>query len=81
MGRDLVGLVSLTVVAISVDPVWTAVAVIGAPLLIAPSIVVQRYIKRKAYLLRDIAGRRTTRLDEIFHGITPIKLNAMEGYQ
>ncbi len=81
VGRDLIGLLSLTIVAISVDPLWTAIAVIGAPLLIAPSIVVQRYIKRKAYLLRDIAGRRTTRLDEIFHGITPIKLNAMEGYQ
>ena len=81
VGRDLVGLVSLTIVALAVDPLWTLIAVIGAPMLVAPSVLVQRYIKRKAYLLRDIAGRRTTRLDEIFHGITPIKLNAMEGYQ
>jgi ATP-binding cassette subfamily B protein/subfamily B ATP-binding cassette protein MsbA len=80
-GRDAVGLVSLMAVAISVDPVWTMVAVVGAPLLVLPSLAVQRYVKRKARSLRDIAGRRTTRLDEIFHGITPIKLNAMETYQ
>ncbi|WP_371155550.1 ABC transporter ATP-binding protein [Jannaschia sp. 2305UL9-9] len=80
-GRDAVGLVSLMVVAILVDPIWTVVAIIGAPLLVLPSLVVQRYIRRKSVALRDIAGRRTTRLDEIFHGITPIKLNAMESYQ
>lgn len=81
VGRDAVGLLSLMIVALSVDPVWTAVAVIGAPLLVAPSLIVQRYIRKKAFKLRDIAGRRTTRLDEIFHGIAPIKLNAMESYQ
>ncbi|UWQ19443.1 ABC transporter ATP-binding protein/permease [Jannaschia sp. M317] len=80
-GRDAVGLVSLMVVALMVDPIWTLVAIIGAPLLVAPSLIVQRYIRRKSVALRDIAGRRTTRLDEIFHGITPIKLNAMEAYQ
>ncbi|CTQ48943.1 ABC transporter ATP-binding protein [Jannaschia donghaensis] len=81
VGRDAVGLLSLMIVALAVDPIWTAVAVIGAPLLVAPSLIVQRYIRKKAFRLRDIAGRRTTRLDEIFHGITPIKLNAMETYQ
>ncbi|MEM7644498.1 MAG: ABC transporter ATP-binding protein [Pseudomonadota bacterium] len=80
-GRDAVGLASLLVVALLVDPVWTLVAAIGAPLLILPSLIVQRYIKRKSLALRDIAGMRTTRLDEIFHGIAPIKLNAMETYQ
>ncbi|MGB3407606.1 MAG: ABC transporter ATP-binding protein, partial [Jannaschia sp.] len=80
-GRDAVGLISLMVVAIMVDPIWTLVAIIGAPLLVLPSLIVQRYIRRKSVALRDIAGRRTTRLDEIFHGITPIKLNAMEAYQ
>lgn len=80
-GRDFVALLSLMVVAILVDPIWTLVAIIGAPLLLGPSFVVQRYIRKKGFLLRDIAGRRTTRLDEIFHGITPIKLNMMERYQ
>lgn len=80
-GRDLISLLSLMAVAISIDWKWAAVAVIGTPLLMLPSIAVQRYIRRKSVFLREIAGKRTTRLDEIFHGITPIKLNRMERYQ
>jgi ABC-type multidrug transport system fused ATPase/permease subunit len=80
-GRDLIALISLMAVAISIDWRWAAIAVIGAPVLLLPSIMVQRYIRRKSHALRDIAGARTTRLDEVFHGITPIKLNRMEGYQ
>ncbi|MEM6406912.1 MAG: ABC transporter ATP-binding protein [Pseudomonadota bacterium] len=80
-GRDLISLVSLMIVAISIDWKWAAIAVIGAPLLLLPSIIVQRYIRRKSQYLREVAGRRTTRLDEIFHGVTPIKLNRMERYQ
>jgi ATP-binding cassette subfamily B protein/subfamily B ATP-binding cassette protein MsbA len=80
-GREAVGLLSLFAVALSIDPVWTLVAVAGVPLLLLPSIVVQRYIRKKTRSLRQIAGTRTTRLDEIFHGIVPIKLNSMESYQ
>ncbi|MEP5757932.1 MAG: ABC transporter ATP-binding protein [Litoreibacter sp.] len=80
-GRDFIALVSLMAVAISIDWKWAAVAVIGTPLLMLPSIIVQRYIRRKSLFLREVAGKRTTRLDEIFHGITPIKLNRMERYQ
>ena len=80
-GRDLIALISLMIVAISIDWKWAAIAIVGAPVLLLPSIIVQRYIRRKSHTLRDIAGRRTTRLDEIFHGVTPIKLNRMERYQ
>lgn len=80
-GRDSVSLMALMAVAISIDWKWTLVAIIGAPLLLLPSLAVQRYIRRKSVFLREIAGKRTTRLDEIFHGITPIKLNRMERYQ
>ena len=80
-GRDIIALVSLLAVAISIDWKWTAVAIIGAPLILLPSLALQRYVRRKSVHLRDIAGKRTTRLDEIFHGITPIKLNQMENYQ
>lgn len=80
-GRDVISLLSLMIVAISIDWKWAAIAVIGAPLLLLPSIIVQRYIRRKSQYLREVAGRRTTRLDEIFHGVTPIKLNRMERYQ
>ncbi|RVT85511.1 ABC transporter ATP-binding protein [Rhodobacteraceae bacterium CCMM004] len=81
LGRDIVALVSLFVVALSVDVVWTLTALIGAPLLIAPSMALQRYIRRKTGQMRDHASQRSTRLDEIFHGINPIKLNGMERYQ
>lgn len=80
-GRDLISLISLLTVAVLIDWKWTFVAIIGAPLLLLPSIAVQRYIRKKSIYLREIAGKRTTRLDEVFHGITPIKLNRMERYQ
>ena len=81
VGRDLVALVGLLAVAISIDPEWTLAAIVGTPLLILPAAVLQRYLRRKAMHLRDQAGARATRLDEIFHGIQAIKLNRMEDYQ
>jgi ATP-binding cassette subfamily B protein/subfamily B ATP-binding cassette protein MsbA len=81
VGRDLVALVGLLAVAISIDPEWTLAAIVGTPLLILPAAVLQRYLRRKAMHLRDQAGARATRLDEIFHGIQAIKLNRMEHYQ
>ncbi|MCV2866498.1 ABC transporter ATP-binding protein [Albidovulum sediminicola] len=80
-GRDTVALISLAVVAVAIDPVWAAFAIVGTPLLILPAIVAQRYIRRKVQHLRQQAEQRATRLDEIFHGITAIKLNRIEGYQ
>lgn len=81
VGRDLLSLIFLCAVAISIDPLWTLAALVGAPLLILPSMLVQRYIRRKSGHLRDQAGLRATRLDEIFHGIQAVKLNRMEAYQ
>ena len=81
VARDGLGLILLMAVAISVDPWWTLYALIGAPLLILPASLVQRYVRRKANHLRDQAGQRATRLDEIFHGIQAVKLNRMEAYQ
>ncbi|QYK40568.1 MAG: ABC transporter ATP-binding protein [Paracoccaceae bacterium] len=80
-GRDAIALVGLMVVAVSIDPVWTAAALVGAPLLILPTLAVQRYIRRKTGAMRDHAQARATRLDEVFHGIEAVKLNGMEGYQ
>jgi ATP-binding cassette, subfamily B, bacterial MsbA len=81
VGRDLVALIGLFAVAVSIDWRWTLAALVGAPLLILPTLVVQRYIRRKTGQMRDQAGLRATRLDEIFHGIQAIKLNRMEDYQ
>jgi ATP-binding cassette subfamily B protein/subfamily B ATP-binding cassette protein MsbA len=80
-GRDMVALVALFAVAISIDPLWTAAAMVGAPLLILPTAAAQRYIRRKTDQMRQHSGNRATRLDEVFHGITAVKLNRMETYQ
>ncbi|WP_375175318.1 ABC transporter ATP-binding protein [Pseudooceanicola sp.] len=80
-GRDAVALVILMVVALSVDWRWTLVALIGAPLLVLPSVVVQRFVRRRSREARDLGARLATRLDEVFHGIVPVKLNRLERYQ
>ncbi len=81
IGRDVVALIGLFAVALSIDPWWTLAAIIGTPLLILPAAILRRYLRRKANLLRDQAGLRATRLDEIFHGIQAVKLNRMEAHQ
>ncbi|TGD66074.1 ABC transporter ATP-binding protein [Tabrizicola sp. WMC-M-20] len=81
IGRDVVALIGLFAVAVSIDPWWTLAALIGTPLLILPAAVLRRYLRRKAIHLRNQAGERATRLDEIFHGIQAVKLNRMEAHQ
>ena len=81
IGRDMVALIGLFAVAVSIDPWWTLAALIGTPLLILPAAVLRRYLRRKAIHLRNQAGERATRLDEIFHGIQAVKLNRMEAHQ
>lgn len=81
VGRDLIALAGLFGVALWIDPVWTAAAMIGTPLLLLPAVGLRRYIRRKARASREQAGLRATRLDEIFHGIQTVKLNRMEDYQ
>ncbi len=81
VGRDSIALLSLFAVALSIDWQWTLAALVGAPLLLIPALTLQRYIRRKTAQMRNSAGQRATRLDEIFHGIQPVKLNRMEQYQ
>jgi ATP-binding cassette subfamily B protein len=80
-GRDAVALVVLMGVAVSVDWRWTLVAGIGTPILVLPSLIVQKFVRRRAREARDLGARLATRLDEIFHGIVPVKLNKLEDYQ
>ena len=79
--RDAISLVMLFAVAVNIDPVWTLAALIGAPILIAPAALVQRYIRRKMRQNRAHASQRATRLDEVLHGITSIRLNRAEAAQ
>ncbi len=79
--RDGVAVVWLFGVALLVDWRWTAVALVGIPVLVLPSLMVQGYVRRKSREAREVAAQMSTRLDEVFHGINPIKLNALEPYQ
>ena len=80
-GRDAISLIFLLGIAINVDWKWTAVVLIGVPLLLLPVGVAQRYVRKKASQARDLGAALATRLDEAFHGIVPIKLNRLEDYQ
>ncbi len=81
LGRDLVSLIGLLSVALWIDWVWTLIAIIGLPLLALPSLLVQRYIRRRAHIQRELSANISTQLDEVFHGISPIKLNTLEAYR
>ncbi|MBN8185586.1 ABC transporter ATP-binding protein [Salipiger thiooxidans] len=80
-GRDVIALVSLFAVALGIDWHWTLVALVGAPLMVLPSILVQRFVRGNARKARDIAAGLSVRLNEVFHGIVPVKLNRLEEYQ
>ncbi len=80
-GRDAIGLLVLLGVAISIDPVWAFLACIGVPLMVLPAAAAQRFVRRRAREARDLGAHLATRLDEVFHGIVQIKLNALEEYQ
>ena len=81
LGRDMVSLIALLAVALSIDWVWTLVALAGVPLLIAPIAILHRLIHGATRQARSAAAQISTRLDEIFHGINPIKLNTLEARQ
>ncbi len=81
LGRDLVSVIGLFAVALTIDWRWTAVALAGVPVIILPSLLLQGYVRRRARASREVAADMSTRLDEIFHGIAAIKLNALERYQ
>ncbi|ETW13024.1 lipid A export ATP-binding/permease MsbA [Roseivivax marinus] len=80
-GRDVVALFSLFGVAFFIDWRWTLIALVGAPLLIAPALFLQRFVRGNARAARDTAARLSTRVNEILHGIVPVKLNTLERYQ
>ncbi|SEW25903.1 ATP-binding cassette, subfamily B, MsbA [Cognatiyoonia koreensis] len=81
IARDLIAVVALFSVALAVDWKWTLIALVGIPFLVLPSLMAQAYVRRRSGDARELAGRMSTRLDEVFHGINPIKLNALETYQ
>ena len=80
-GRDFIGLIVLFGVAISVDPVWAFLACVGIPILVLPAAMAQRFVRASSRKSADVGSHLSTRLDEVFHGIVQVKLNALERYQ
>ncbi len=71
--RDFIGLISLFAVMFSIDWLWTLVALMGAPLLLGPSLIAQRYTRKQAVKGRDVAANMATQLNEALHGVSTIK--------
>ncbi len=78
IGRDLTAMVALLFVALTTDWFWTILALAGAPLIVWPVSVLQRVLRAITRKLRIVAGEVSTFLDETFHGIDTVKLNAIE---
>ena len=81
LGRDSVSLLSLLAVAIYIDWLWTLIAFVGAPVLVIPVLLLQNWVRKISNWSREIDGNLTTMLDEIFHGISAIKLNSLQDYK
>ena len=79
--RDGISLLSLVAVALYVDWIWTVLAFVGAPLLIIPVFFLQKWIRKTSSENRTIEGNLSLSLDEIFHGISVIKLYSLESYR
>ncbi|MEL6957641.1 MAG: ABC transporter ATP-binding protein [Pseudomonadota bacterium] len=79
--RDLVAVIGLFAVAAFIDWRWMLIALVGIPVVVLPSFALQSFVRRKARIARQVSADTSTRLDEVFHGINQIKLNAMEAYQ
>ncbi|KCV81494.1 efflux ABC transporter transmembrane ATP-binding protein [Actibacterium atlanticum] len=77
-GRDFVSIIALFAVAMSVDWLWTLIAFAAVPLLVFPVSLLQRLVRKSSRIAREEAAGIATKLDEIFHGITTIKLNRLE---
>jgi ABC-type multidrug transport system fused ATPase/permease subunit len=80
-GKDLVSVVALLGLALWLDWAWTLTILLGAPLLMAPAMILQRYVRANARHVRDMAARMSSHVNESFLGILPVKLNQLETYQ
>ena len=79
VGRDGFSLISLLAVVFVIDWKWSLIAFLGIPFLVLPILLLQGLVRSRAGENRDYESKANVRLDEIFHGITDIKLNRAEG--
>ena len=78
VGRDGFSLISLVAVVFFIDWKWSLIAFLGIPFLVLPILLLQDLVRSRAGENRDFESKANVRLDEIFHGITDIKLNRAE---
>lgn len=81
LGRDVVALLSLALVAVLIDWRWALIAVAGVPLLGLPIARLQTRVRGTARAARDAAGALSTQLDEAFHGIRTLQLSGAESLE
>ncbi len=81
VGRDGFSLISLLAVVFFIDWKWSLIAFLGIPFLVLPILLLQRLVRYRAGENRDYESKANLRLDEMFHGITDIKLNRAEGHE
>ncbi len=78
VGRDVIALLSLALVAVLIDWHWALIAVAGVPLLALPIARLQAKVRGTARAARTAAGALSTQLDEAFHGIRTLQLSGAE---
>ncbi|MEO8244227.1 MAG: ABC transporter ATP-binding protein [bacterium] len=78
LGRDTISLLSLLAVAVSIDWLWTLIAVVGVPIVFGPLMLLQQSVRQTARQSREAASVLSTRLDETFHGIRTLQLTGTE---
>ena len=79
--KDGIALISLVVVTLYIDWKWTLIAFIGAPILIIPIYFLQKWIRKISVENRNIEADLSISLDEIFHGISILKLYSLQTYR
>lgn len=78
LGRDSFTLVAILTVALMTDWIWTVIAVVGVPIMLAPLASLQRSVRRTTRHTRQESAVLATRLDEAFHGIRTLQLTGTE---
>ena len=79
--RDLISIGSLLFVALTIDWVWTLIAIGGIPLLSGPVLIFQRWTRKYSLRAAEAKARIIVRLEEIFHYVREIKLYRAEAMQ
>ncbi len=79
--KDGIALISLILVTLYIDFKWTLIAFIGAPILIIPIFLLQKWIRKTSIENRNIEADLSMSLDEIFHGISILKLYSLQTYR